>query len=60
MPVPEQCEGCGKVVDGECKAYPNPANWWRLGGCPLATHLRKVVEDNTKKRVGQQKQKKKK
>lgn len=40
-----------------CAAYPNPSAWWRLGSCPLATHLAIVIQETGKKRVGQQKQK---
>ena len=42
-----------------CTAYVSPDYWWNRGRCPLATHFRSAdghMED--KKRVGQQKQKK--
>jgi hypothetical protein len=45
---------------GTCSAYPNPDNWWNHWGyCPLATHIRKEKShSDVKKRVGQQKQRK--
>lgn len=61
---------CSKVdrIDGEatkdcfCRAYINPGIFWNRGGCPLADHYRPdlFVEKREFKRVGQQKQKKKK
>jgi hypothetical protein len=42
-----------------CQAYLYPDMKWRLGNCPLATHLTAVIEEQKgKRRVGQQKQKK--
>lgn len=45
-----------------CKAYINPSIFWNRGNCPLADHYRPDLFVTTKdiKRVGQQKQKKKK
>jgi hypothetical protein len=64
-PIVEQCEGCDRVRDfpeGKfCGVFPDPAAKWRRGMCNMATHIKvdvKAVE--AKKRVGQQKQKKKK
>ena len=43
-----------------CVAYINPASWWRRGRCPLASHFRPDLKEvASKKRVGQQKQRKK-
>jgi len=42
-----------------CAAYLDPNAKWRLGNCPLATHLSVVVQETGKRRVGQQKQKRK-
>jgi len=71
--VVKQCTepngGCDRWVRGEnvCKAYLSPKNKWRpnasapQGHCPMATHvaLETGKKDSGKKRVGQQKQKKK-
>lgn len=56
----DKCDGCAKQdPSGVCKAYINPASRWRLGPCPLATHLKPLVPRQVgKKRVGQQKQRK--
>jgi len=57
------CEGCGRVDHKDksrCTAYKFPWMMWRLGICPLATHVEVAVKKTkTKVRVGQQKQKKK-
>ena len=62
--IVEQCVGCDRVVVFEeskfCRVFPEPAAKWRRGPCNMATHVKvesKVPE--AKKRVGQQKQKKK-
>lgn len=63
-PVHYCCEGCGKVDPNDitlCSAYIKPHELWRMGGCFLATHVRKRVDEKVGKvRVGQQKQKRKK
>jgi hypothetical protein len=61
LKVDEKCYGCDKVTKDEtCEAYINPSIWWREGwNCPLATHVKKsITEEEVRKRVGQQKQKK--
>jgi len=41
-----------------CEIYLRPySKWGKLGGCEGATHVKRAVEE-TKQRVGQQKQKK--
>jgi len=63
VPVIEKCEGCERtevINDQElCLAYLTPAEHWRLGDCPLGTHVVTMVSEQQqgKKRVGQQKQK---
>lgn len=50
------------LVNGEtCKVYAYPEAKWRLGDCVMATHIETEAEkiQSAKKRVGQQKQKKK-
>jgi len=63
----EKCKGCAKVWGGAeaigdnlCEQYARPyAKWNKLGGCEGATHVKRAVaEVPSKKRVGQQKQKK--
>ena len=48
LPVIEQCEGCGRIVEMEsakfCDAYKNPGAKWRLGICNLATHAKPEVK----------------
>mgnify|MGYP006308872783 CR=1 FL=1 len=47
------------LEDYRCAAYVNPSAKWRLSDCPLASHLTPVdTSERGKKRVGQQKQKK--
>lgn len=64
QPVVDQClqnDGCNRVDHGYCKAYINPEAKWRQSKiCPLATHftIRLDDKDQSKQRVGQQKQKK--
>ena len=58
--VIEKCEGCNHIIDYDyCESYLHPNMKWRLGNCPAATHIVKEFEQ-TKKRIGQQKQKKRK
>jgi len=60
MEIVEECKGCNRIDNGYCSVYINPKAKWRAGKrCPLASHLITLVEDEGKKRVGQQKQKKK-
>lgn len=58
--VVEQCIGCQKVNEDVCIAYPNPAMWWeKFKACPLATHTRKVIQQQQgKTRLTIQKKKK--
>ena len=58
--IVEQCVGCNKVDNSLCQAYENPGAWFRNGKhCPLASHIHSASSAPTsKKRVGQQKQKK--
>lgn len=54
-------KSCDNIVDNFCKRYPVPSTFWRMGGCPMATHVKfDQVSDTSKVRIGQQKQKKKK
>ncbi|KKN67729.1 hypothetical protein LCGC14_0458770 [marine sediment metagenome] len=56
--VIDKCEGCENQIVGLCTIYVNPTIMWRLGNCLMATHVvTRVKEEETKKRVGQQKQK---
>ena len=65
-PIVEQCNGCNKVFDIDnaaysyCLAYANPALFWRIGDCNLASHTIKTDAVGTsRKRIGQQKQRNK-
>mgnify|MGYP007070727961 CR=1 FL=1 len=49
LPVVEKCGVCAKISDGFCTVYSNPAGKWSVGGCYIATHIKKVVVE--KKRV---------
>jgi hypothetical protein len=60
------CDGCrhrigwSNSADATCEQYLRPsAKWGKFGGCEGATHVLRAVEDTSKQRVGQQKQKKK-
>ncbi len=57
QPIVEQCEECKRIDNGYCSAYINPKVKWSHGKkCPLASHLATIiVEDRSKKRIGQQK-----
>lgn len=57
-----RCSRIDPIKGNCCTAYHCPAAKWRLGDCPMADkELRTIVlEEKTKVRVGQQKQKKKK
>jgi hypothetical protein len=54
-PIVEKCYGCGKTVTqtvmltGEvevlfCGTYAMPETKWRIGNCPMATHLQKEIK----------------
>jgi hypothetical protein len=51
----DPCEYLEKDSD-YCSAYAFPETRWRLGKCPLATHLEIESKKKEKVRVGQQKQ----
>lgn len=59
----ERIEKITKVVNGlppgeYCSKYAYPSSKWRMGNCPMATHIIQEIKPEPKKRVGQQKQKK--
>ena len=57
--ISDRCEGCGNVVEERhCSVYLFPCSKWRAGDCPVATHLESEKAEG-KKRVGQQKQRRK-
>jgi len=57
-PVDENRGECTRISDNLCEAYMNPEGKWKMGHCPLATHITLEIEEHKgKKRVGQQKQK---
>jgi len=66
--VSEKCKGCERITEREwektgalvpvCSTYLIPQIWWNRGGCPLHPEMRKRAEEEGRKRVGQQKQKK--
>lgn len=61
LPIHESCKGCLKADDLTCSVYANPPAQWRLGFCPMATHLiPPSIEAKRKRRPGQQKQLKRK
>jgi len=66
QPVIDKCkegDGCERIENGYCKAYIFPALKWKHDNCPLATHIKSQAEikkEEMKRRVGQQKQKKRK
>ena len=51
------CEYLEKDSD-YCTAYAFPKTRWKLGNCPLATHIETEKSKKGKIRVGQQKQRK--
>lgn len=55
QPIVEKCYGCGKTITqmvmltGEvevlfCGTYLDPTSKWRIGNCPMATHLQKEIK----------------
>jgi len=38
---------CKKIAGNECAAYIKPAGKWKLGNCPLATHI--IYEEDVQK-----------
>lgn len=46
-PIVEQCNGCARTVVGPepgpscCQVFLMPSSKWRVGNCPMATHLQK-------------------
>jgi hypothetical protein len=54
-----KCEGCSKIVrqqqlfnlgDAEyCSVYLSPASKWRIGNCPMATHIKREAVVDEKK-----------
>jgi hypothetical protein len=63
-PIVDQCKqfgenegSCKRIEDNLCEAYYDPSKLWRLGPCPLASHVHIIVgqEDQGKVRAGQQK-----
>lgn len=71
LPVIDRCEGtdgseetggrrCEKIDNGYCASYYNPTAKWSGGKCcPMATHYETEKMKKQRKRVGQQKQRKK-
>lgn len=62
-PIHEECNGCDRIgyyeEVGYCPAYADPSVWWRRGACPLGSHVENGQKEVIgKKRVGQQKSKK--
>ncbi len=61
-PLVEQCDGCERTLaEGDqkfCQSFAFPDTKWRLGACSMATHLKTESSSAEKRRVGQQKQKK--
>jgi len=48
--ITEKCEGCAKVIEHStgkyCMIYPDPTGKWSVGGCPMATHIKKSMTEN--------------
>ena len=55
-PVVQGCNGCEKATSLLCSVYENPAALWHRGGCFFNVKIE--AKPTTKKRVGQQKQRK--
>lgn len=61
QPVVEKCkenDGCEKIENGYCSVYIFPKAKWKIGNCPMATHIKPEElskKDQMKRRVGQQK-----
>lgn len=57
-PCIEKCIGCTRCIGLHCTTYLNPSTKWTQGNCPMASHVSAATELKSKKRVGQQKQRK--
>ena len=62
LPIVDKCVECGKIENDYCRIYPSPRAKWSAGRvCPSATHVKEdIPKIESKRRFGQQKQKKKK
>lgn len=53
QPIIDKCENCGKIIEHEskkyCSVYPNPASKWLNGKCPMATHIKLELNENSQK-----------
>ena len=60
--IAPKCHGCSRVVhewgNDYCSVYAYPGNKWRLGPCPMATHVTTMMDRQERRRIGQQKQRK--
>ncbi len=57
-PIIDKCQECTLHKDSLCDVYQFPSTRWKLGNCPMATHVvTRVKESKFKRRIGQQKQK---
>jgi hypothetical protein len=48
LPVVEKCGNCEKISEGFCSVYVNPAGKWAVGGCFIATHIKKLAVEKKK------------
>ena len=51
--IVESCEGCVKIVEFEtgkyCSNFPNPAQKWQKGTCPMSSHVKKTTQATEQK-----------
>jgi len=49
----DKCTDCGKILEYEsakyCIIYPDPASKWLNGRCPMATHVKIEIKENSQK-----------
>jgi hypothetical protein len=62
-PIVQECEGCARIQEWDsgvnyCTPYLDPAQVWRRGKCPMATHVKK--EPGEAKKVNSLKQSRRK
>lgn len=54
-PIVDKCEGCSRITEfpsGKyCSSFTEPVLKWLKGNCPMATHVKKVVEEPNQKKL---------
>jgi len=53
LPIIDKCENCSKIIEYDskyyCSVYPNPSSKWLRGRCPMATHVKTGLNEESQK-----------